>query len=435
MQTSLEATGQLERRLLVAVPLAEIEQEVGKRLARLAKNVRVAGFRPGHVPLKMVAQQYGPQVRSDVITDRVQSSFNDAVREQNLRVAGVPRIEAKPGQAEDQLEFSATFEVYPDIPVPDVSSAAIERPVAEVTDADVDETIGVLRKQRASYETVDRGAQNGDRAIVDFDGTIDGVAFQGGQARDLSMLVGEGRMLPEFETALAGMREGERKRFPVTFPADYHGKDVAGKTAQFELEVKSVARPVLPDVDSEFAKAFGIKSGSVDELRAEIASNLRLELKRKIEARMKEQAFAALRQKAQFSVPNALVEGEAQAMAQRMVAELKQQGVKPEDIKLEPDMFRANAAERVTLALAVSELVRSENLQARPDQVKALVAEAAQTYEQPEAVIRWHYEKPERLNEFEALAVERNVVDWVLARARVADKPTTFAELMGSPKR
>jgi trigger factor len=436
MQTSLETIGQLERRLNVAVPLAEIEQEVDKRLARLAKNVRVAGFRPGHVPLKMIARQYGSQVRSDVISDRVQSSFNDAVREQNLRVAGVPRIEANPNpQAPDQLAFSAVFEVYPDVRVPDLSSVTIERPVAEVTPADVDETIQVLRRQRTRHEVVERGAESGDRVIVDFTGTIDGAEFAGGQARDFAILLGEGRMLPEFETVLAGMRAGERKTFALRFPDDYHGKEVAGRDASFDITVKSVAQPLLPDVDADFAKAFGIASGNLDELRSEITSNLRLELKRKIDAKVKEQALGALRQKADFALPKSLVDAEAESMMQRMAADLKQQGMGADDVaKLAPEMFRANAEERVALGLAFAEIVRTEGLKARPEQVKALVVETAQTYEQPDAVIRWHYEKPERLNEFEAMAVERNVVEWVLARAHVVDKPSTFAELMGSPK-
>jgi trigger factor len=269
MQTSLETLSQLERRLNVAVPIADIETEVGKRLARLAKNVRIAGFRPGHVPIKMVAQQYGPQVRSDVISDTVQSSFNDAVREQNLRVAGMPRIEAKPNaDAPDRLEFCAVFEVYPEIRVPDLSSVSIERPTAEVTPADVDQTIDVLRRQRTRYETVEREAQARDRAMVDFTGTIDGAEFAGGQAKDFAILLGEGRMLPEFESALTGMRAGEEKSFELTFPADYHGKEVAGKTATFALKLHSVAQPVLPDVDADFARAFGIACGNLDDLRA-----------------------------------------------------------------------------------------------------------------------------------------------------------------------
>jgi trigger factor len=431
MQTNLETLGQLERRLSVAVPVATIESEIEKRLARLAKTVKVAGFRPGKVPMKMVAQQYGPQVRSEVIGDAVQSSFAEALRGQNFRIAGYPRIEPKQASTEGQLEFQATFEVYPEVKIGDLAGTPVERPVAEVTAADVDHTIDVLRKQRIRYEPVARPAQAGDRVIVDFTGTIDGVEFPGGQAKDFPIQLGEGRMLPEFEAAVTGLASGETKTFPLTFPDDYHGKEVAGKQAQFALTVKSVDEGKLPAIDAEFAKAFGVASGSIDELRAEIGQNLALELKRKIENKVKEQAFAALRSKAEFALPKSLIEIEADGMMRKMADDLMRQGMKAEDVKLSPDLFRAGAEERVALGLAVGELVRSQGLAAKPDQVKSLVTEAAQTYEQPEAVVRWHYEKAERLAEFEALAVERNVVDWVLARASVVDKPATFADLMG----
>jgi trigger factor len=431
MQTNLETLGQLERRLSVAVPVATIESEIEKRLARLAKTVKVAGFRPGKVPMKMVAQQYGPQVRSEVIGDAVQSSFAEALRGQNFRIAGYPRIEPKQASTEGQLEFQATFEVYPEVKIGDLAGTPVERPVAEVTAADVDHTIDVLRKQRIRYEPVARPARAGDRVIVDFTGTIDGVEFPGGQAKDFPIQLGEGRMLPEFEAAVTGLASGETKTFPLTFPDDYHGKEVAGKQAQFALTVKSVDEGKLPAIDAEFAKAFGVASGSIDELRAEIGQNLALELKRKIENKVKEQAFAALRSKAEFALPKSLIEIEADGMMRKMADDLMRQGMKAEDVKLSPDLFRAGAEERVALGLAVGELVRSQGLAAKPDQVKSLVTEAAQTYEQPEAVVRWHYEKAERLAEFEALAVERNVVDWVLARASVVDKPATFADLMG----
>jgi len=432
MQTSLETIGALERRLNVAVPRDAIEHEVAKRLARLARNVKVPGFRPGKVPLKMVAQQYGPQVRSDVISDTVQATLTDAIRDQNLRLAGSPRIEPKAGAAatDEQFEFSAVFEVYPEIRIGDLSGVTITRPVAEVGPADVDDTIEVLRKQRANYVHAERPAGAGDRVQVDFSGRIDGVEFAGGQAKGFAIVIGEGRMLPEFETAVTGMQAGETKVFTLTFPADYHGKEVAGKQAEFTLTVLSVSAPELPPVDAEFARAFGVPSGSLDDLRAEIAANLALELKRKIEAKVKEQALGALRRTTEVAVPRSLVAQEAENMAQRMAADLQQQGVKAADIKLTPDMFRAGAEERVALSLILSEVVRLHNLEARPEQVKTLVQEAAQTYEQPEAVLRWHYEKPERLNEFESLAVERNVVDWVSGQAQVQDLAVTFAELM-----
>jgi len=433
MQTSLETLGELERRLTMSVPVADIESEIRQRLERLAKNVKVPGFRPGKVPLKMVAQQYGPQVRSDVISDSVKNSFADAIREQNLRIAGNPRIEPKAEAAAPvQLEFSATFEIYPEVKVGDLSAATIERPQAQVGPDDIERTIEMLRRQRTRYEPASRPAATGDRVIVDFKGKTGGVEFPGGQATDFPIILGEGRMLPEFEAAVAGMSEGETRTFMLTFPSDYHGKEVAGKNAEFTLTVKAVEAGIVPEVDAEFARAFGIASGSVDDLKAEIAANLKLELKRKIEVKVKEQVFAALRQHALFVVPKSLVEIESQNMKERMSADMREQGMKAEDMTLPQDKFHAAAENRVALGLILSEVVRTEGLGAKPEQVKALVQEAAQTYEQPEAVVRWHYEKPERLHEFEGLAVEHNVVAWVLARAKVVDRPVAFSELMGT---
>jgi trigger factor len=430
MQTTLETLGQLERRLNVAVPLEQIDGEVHKRLARLAKTVKIAGFRPGKVPLKMVAQQYGPQVRSDVISDTVQASLNDAIREQNLRVAGYPRIEPKQAAAGDQLEFSAVFEVYPEIKLGELSGVTIERPVSEVTPADIDRTIDILRHQNVRYEAVARPAGHGDRVVVDFTGKIEGVAFPGGQAKDFPIVIGEGRMLPEFETALTGMTSGQAKTFSLVFPADYHGKEVAGKPAEFTLTVQSVSEPKLPEIDAEFAVKFGIASGSVEELRTEIAANLALELKRKIEGVLREQVLRALKSTSDLVVPRSLVELESQRLLERAVADLQSRGMKAEDMQISAENFRPQAEERVTYGLIVNEITRVYQLTPKPEQVLALVREAAQAYEQPEAVVRWHYEKPGRLNDFEAQAVEQNVVDWALSRARVESRPTSFAALM-----
>ena len=434
MQTSLETLGALERRLNVAVPIAEIEGEVKKRLTRLARTVKVAGFRPGKAPLRMLDQQYGSQVRSDVISERVQSTFNDAIRSQNLRVAGTPRIEPQRGDqpATETLEFSAVFEVYPDVQIGHVEDIAITRPLAEVTPQDIDRTLEVLRKQRTTYSTVERAAQAGDRVHVDFTGTIDGVEFAGGQARDFPIVLGEGRMLPEFEAAITGAAAGDTREFPLTFPADYHGREVAGKEARFTLTVHRVEAPETPALDSEFAKAFGIASASVDDLRREVEANLRLELKRKVDAAIKAQALSGLRQRATFAVPKALVDSEAHALRERTLANLREQpNAKPENLDLSLDVFRPQAEERVALGLIIAELVRNEQLHAKPEQIKTLVTETAQTYEQPDAVVRWHYEKPERLRDFEAMVLEQNVVDWILARAKVTDEPTTFETIMG----
>lgn len=434
MQNTLETLGGLERRLNVAVPLADIEGEVQKRLSRLARTAKLAGFRPGKVPMKMLAQQYGPQLRSDVISEAVQSGFDDAVRAQNLRIAGTPRIEpqAGEGRAADALEFAAVFEVYPEVEVGDASLIAIRRPQVEVTAADVDRTLDVLRRQRTTYSPVMREAAAGDRIRVDFTGAIDGVEFPGGQAKDFPIVLGEGRMLADFEAAVTGMKAGESRTFTVEFPADYHGREVAGKKAQFALTVNEVAAPSVPGLDGEFAKAFGIASGDVADLRREVEANLRLELKHKVAAIVKEQALKGLREQARFDVPKSLIEAEARNLRERMVANLRQQqGAKPEDLAIGVDVFRPQAEERVALGLLIAELVKRHDLRAKAEQVKALVHEQAQTYEQPEAVVRWHYEKPERLADFEAIALEQNVVDWVLAQAKVADEPATFDAVMG----
>jgi len=289
----------------------------------------------------------------------------------------------------------------------------------------------VLRRQHATWHDAAEGAVEGDRVMVDFTGTIDGVEFPGGQARDFTITIGEGRMLPEFEAAVSGVRTGEERSFPLTFPKDYHGKEVAGKTASFTLTAKKVSTPTLPPLDEAFARSFGVESGSLADLRSEIAQNLELELSRKVESVIKEQALGALRAKATFTPPRSLVEAEAQTLAQRMADNLRRQGMNPDEMKITADMFQKEAEDRVVIGLVLGDLVRNHGLAATREQVRSRVEAAAQTYEQPDAVIRWHYEKPERLAEFEAAAVERNVVDWVLTRTRVVDRPTSFDALMG----
>lgn len=434
MENTLETLDGLERRLNVAVPVAAIEGEFNKRLLRLARTAKLAGFRPGKVPMKLLAQQYGQQLRSDVISDAVRSGFDDAIRAQNLRIAGTPRIEprSQASATAGALEFSAVFEVYPEVALGDPAQIAIQRPAAEVTATDIERTLEVLRRQRTTYTPAARAAEHGDRVRVDFTGTIDGVEFPGGQARDFPIVLGNGGMLPEFDAALAGMQADEQKAFGLQFPADYHGREVAGKAAQFVLTVKEVASPQAPALDGEFAKDFGIASGDVADLRREVETNLRLELKHKVAAIVKEQALKGLREQARFALPKALVDAEAKNLRDRMVAKLRQQpGAKPEDLAIGSDIFRPQAEERVALGLLIAELVRRENLRAKPEQIKALVHEQAQTYEQPEAVVRWHYEKPERLAEFEAVVLEQNVVDWIVARARVVDQPASFEQVMG----
>jgi len=432
MQTNIETLGKLERRLNMAVPAEQIEREVEQRLRKLSRTVRMDGFRPGKVPLKIVAQQYGPQVRSEVIGDAVQKAFSDVVKEKNLRVAGYPRIERKEGADDTQLAFSATFEIYPEIKLGDLAAAKIQRPVHAVDDADIDRTVEILRKQRVTWEPVARASRSGDRVTVDFVGRIDGSEFPGGKGSGMAVVLGEGRMLPDFETGLAGVQGGEQKTFPVNFPADYAGREVAGKTAAFEVIVAKVEEPKVPELGPEFAKSLGVVDGDLEKMRAEVRTNVELEVKKRVEGEVKQKVMQALIDSATLELPKSLVEIEVQRMVQQTRAELEARGVKLEKLPVDPGALEERAKRRVSLGLIVGELVREQSLGAKPEQVRALVTEYAQTYEQPFEVVKWVYSDQQRLSEFEGLAVEANVVKWVLERAKVEDHAIGFEALMGA---
>jgi trigger factor len=428
---NVENLGTLERRVSMALAADDIERKIDERLKKLARSVRMPGFRPGKVPLKLIAQTYGPQVRSEVLGDAVQKAFTDAVKEANLKVAGYPKIEKK-DPASNTLEFNATFEIYPEVKVGDLANATIERPQLEVDDAAVDKTIQILRKQRTRFEPAGRPARDEDRVTVDFKGTIAGEAFPGGEANDFAFAIGAGRMLPEFEAAARGMAPGEQKAFELTFPADYHGKEVAGKTASFAMTLKKIEEPRLPEVDADFAKALGVVDGDTGKMRTEVRANVEREVKKRVEARTKEQALQALLTAAPLEVPKSLIGMEASSMAERAVADLKARGVNPEQVPINPQAFEEAARRRVALGLVIAELARAESLQPKPAEVRALVEQEAQSYESPAEVVKWFYMQPQRLSEMEALALETNVVKWVLTKAKVLDKPVTFDELMGA---
>jgi len=429
----LETLGQLERRLNMAVPVADIDREVEQRLQKLSRTVRMPGFRPGKVPLKIVAQQYGPQVRSEVLGDAVQKVYSQAVQEQNLRVAGYPRIEPKKGETgADKIEFSATFEVYPEVKLGDIAGVSIERPVMPVTDTEVDRTIEILRKQRVHHHEVERAAAKDDKVTVDFVGTVAGVEFAGGKGSAMPFVIGEGRMLPEFEAGVTGMKAGESKSVAVTFPADYHGKDVAGKTASFSITLKSVEEPHLPDVDAEFAKSLGVVEGDLDKMRVEVRANVEREVKKRLQSNVKQKVMQALVDSSQLETPKSLVEMEVERLIEQTRQDLAGRGMKVEDMPFSPDLFQEQAKRRVALGLILSELIKQHSLAAKPEQVRALVDEHAQSYEDPAEVVKWFYSQPQRLAEFEGLAVEENVVQWALGNAKVTDTPMAFADLMGA---
>ena len=434
MQANLETLGSLQRKLNITVPMADIDVEVQSRLKRLTRTVRIDGFRPGKVPLTVVVKQFGPQVRQEVLGDTLQKSFGDAVTQQNLRVAGYPKFDAAPpADGASDFSYSATFEVYPEVVVGDVAKASVTRATLEVSEAEIDKTLEIMRKQRVSYEAVDRAAENGDRVTMDYVGTIDGVEFAGGKSQDQSVVLGDGRFLPDFEKNLPGLKAGDKKSFEVKFPDDYAGKEVAGKTAVFEVTVKAVAAPKLPVIDAEFAKSLGVEDGDLTKMRAEIRGNLEREVKARLKAKTKERVMDALMEVTKMEVPKALVDMEVERLQQMARQDLAARGIPVnENIPLPADIFEKQAQRRVTLGLILSEVVRGHNLQAKPEQVRALVEEQAQSYEHPQEVVKWFYQSPDRLRDIESVALEENVVNWALATAQVKDEAVTFDELMGN---
>ncbi len=434
MAVNVETLEKLERKITLTLPVNVIQSEVDSRLKRLARTVKMDGFRPGKVPMNVVAQRYGYSVHYEVMNDKVGEAFASAANEAKLRVAGQPRITEKEGAPEGELAFDAVFEVYPEVKIGDLTTAEVEKINAEVSDAAIDKTLDILRKQRRTFaqRAQDAAAQDGDRVTVDFEGKIDGEPFQGGKAEGFQFLVGEGQMLKEFEDAVRGMKSGESKTFPLAFPADYHGQDVAGKTADFLVTVNKIEAAHLPEVNEALAKSLGIADETVDGLRADIKKNLEREVKFRLLAKNKGAVMDALVAKAELDLPNAAVQSEMDRMVEAARADLKQRGIKDADkAPIPDDVFRPQAERRVRLGLVVAELVRSNNLQAKPEQVKAHVEELAASYEKPADVVRWYYSDNRRMAEVEAIVIENNVTDFVLSKAKTVDKSISFDELMG----
>jgi trigger factor len=432
MAVTVETLEKLERKITLSLPMGSIESEVQTRLKRLARTVKMDGFRPGKVPMNVVAQRYGYSVQYEVMNDKVGEAFALAANEAKLRVAGQPSISQKEGAPEGQMQFDAVFEVYPEVKIGDLASAQVERVSAEVNEEAIDKTVEILRKQRRSFaqRALEAPAGEGDRVSIDFEGKIDGEPFPGGKAEAFQFLVGEGQMLKEFEDAVRGMKSGESKTFPLNFPADYHGKDVAGKQADFLVTVKKIEAAHLPAIDEAFAKALGIEGG-LPALRADIRKNLERELKFRLLSRNKGAVMDALVAKAELDLPKSVVQAELDRMVEGARADLKQRGVKDaEKAPIPEDMFRPQAERRVRLGLVVAELVRANGLEAKPEQLKAHVDELSASYAKPEEVVRWYMGDRRRMAEVEAVVIENNVTEYVLSKAQVSDKAVSFDELM-----
>ncbi|MBB5205851.1 trigger factor [Inhella inkyongensis] len=433
MAVTVETLEKLERRITLTLPAAAVSSEVEQRLKKLSRTVKADGFRPGKVPLSFVAQRYGSSVQYEVVTDQLGQAFAKAASEAQLRVAGMPKLAQKDGAAEGEIAFDATFEVYPEIKMGDLSAVEVERVSSEVTEEAVDRTVEILRKQRRTFaqRAAAEGAMDDDRVTIDFEGKIDGEPFAGGKAEAFQFIIGEGQMLEAFEKAVRGMKSGESKTFPLAFPEDYHGKDVAGKEADFLVTVKKIEQQNLPEVNEAFAKALGIKEGTVEGLRADVRKNLEREVKFRVLAKNKAAAMDALVQVAELDLPKALIEEESQRLAEQFRERLKAQGLKDTDkVPLQSEMFAPQAERRVRLGLVVGELVRTEKLQAQPEQLQAHIEELSQSYEKPADVMRWYLGDRQRMQEVEAVVVENNVTGYVLNKAKVVDKALPFDELM-----
>lgn len=434
MTVTVETLEKLERKITLTLPADVIQNEVAKRLKRLARDVKMDGFRPGKVPMNVVAQRYGYSVHYEVMNDKVGEAFANAAGEAKLRVAGQPQITEKEGAPEGQLTFDAVFEVYPEVKIGDLSTAEIEKVSTEVSDAAIDRTLDILRKQRRTFaqRAADQAAADGDRVTIDFAGKIDGEAFDGGKAEGFQFIVGDGQMLKEFEDAVRGMKAGESKTFPLPFPADYHGKDVAGKTADFLVTVNKIEAAHLPEVDEALAKSLGIADGTVEALRADIKKNLEREVKFRVQARNKQAVMDALVAKAELDLPKSVVQSEVDRLVEGARADLKQRGIKDADkAPIPAELFQEQAERRVRLGLVVAELVRANELHAKPEQIKAHIEELASSYEKPADVVRWYTSDNRRMAEVEAVVIENNVTEFVLSKAKVTDKAIGFDELMG----
>lgn len=434
MSVTLETLENLERKVTLSLPWSSINAECDKRLKQTARKARIDGFRPGKAPLSMIQSMYGASIQNDVMNELAQKVFFDTAVAEGWKIAGMPRLEGVEGQDDkENFLFSGVFEVFPEVKVGDLSGQEVEKVTASVGDAEVEKTIDILRQQRTRFNHTERAAKDGDRVIIDFAGKIDGEAFAGGSAENYAFVLGQGQMLPEFEAGVNGLKEGESKDVEVNFPEDYHGKEVAGKTAVFTITVRNVAEPVLPEVDEVFAKALGIADGNIETMRAEVKKNVEREVKRRVDSQNKEAAMEALLAVSELQVPNALINEEAERLAAEMKQNFINQGMADaKNLDLPADMFKEQAERRVKLGLILAEVVQANELEPSKEQIDAVIADFAESYEDPQEVIDWYHADNSRLQGPTSLAVEANVTDFVLGKAKVTEKALSFDEVMGN---
>ena len=425
----------LERRVDLVIAAQDLENVVTQKLKNMQRKVKMQGFRPGKVPMNLVRQMHGVAAYNDALNEAIQREFAKTATAQKLKIVAPPRLEPQQSDNKEEVRVTAIYEVFPEFELADMADVALNRPSCEVGDAEVEKTLAILQKQRVKFESVDRPAQKEDRVVVDFVGKKDGVEFEGGKGENYPFVVGSGIMLAEFENAVVGLKKDEEKTFNLTFPKEYFQKDLAEKEVEFWVKVKDVMEPKLPEVDADFAKSLGIKDGDIQKLKAEIKENLEREVKSRLQRRIKKDVMDALIAKNPIDLPRALVQMETQRLIEGARQDMQMRGIGGKDFEIKPEWFLADATRRVHLGLILAKIVDNQKVKVEKEDVRKLVDEMAASYEKPEELVRWYYEKPERLSQLEGLALEDKVVEWVLNSAQVTDQAADFDELMKEPQR
>lgn len=430
MQVSVESGEGLEKRVLVDLPAEKVDAVVDAKLKQVARTARLDGFRPGKVPMRVLKQQFGGQIRQEAYGELIQSSFYEAIQKENLQLVGEPSIELREA-GDSGFSYTATFETMPEVKVADMSGVEIQRPVTEIEESDVDAMIAKLRSQRTVWNEVDREAADGDSIVMDFKGMIDGEVFDGGSGEDMPLTLGSGSMIEGFEAGLLGVKAGETRTLDLTFPEQYRAEHLAGKEASFEVSVKKVSEPELPEVNEEFVKALGVEDGKLESLRAEITANMQRESKQKIRSLTKERVMNALLEHNEVHAPKAMVEQESRALKQQMEAEMAQSGQKS-SLDLPLNVFESQASRRVQLGLLVGEIVKEQKITVDQERVKEAISDMASTYENPQEIIDWYQENDQQRGAVENVVMEDQVVDWLLGQVKVVEDKQSFDELLGN---
>lgn len=428
MQVSVETTTGLERQLTVVVPADRVDSDVAKRVQQTARTVRLDGFRPGKVPVKVVKKRYGQGIRQEVIGEVVQQSFYEAIQQENLTPAGGPNVEFKTDKEGEDFAYTATFEVYPEIALADFSGVEIEKNSAAITDADLEQMIDTLQKQQASFEVADKAAAEGDQLNIDFEGFIDGEAFDGGTATGMDLVLGSNTMIPGFEAALEGVQAGDEKEVNATFPEEYHAENLKGKTAKFNVKVNTVSSQVLPELNEEFFAKFGILENSLEKFKIEVRKNMERELNQALKSKLKEAVFGKLVEINEIDVPAALIDGEIDAMRRQAIQQFGGADANIDPNMLPKEMFSEQAEKRVKVGLLVSEVVKSNELKVDDDRVRTTVEEQAATYQEPQEVIDWYYSNQEMLGQVQNLVLEDQVMDLLLDSAKVSETELSYED-------